>query len=289
MAKRKIITAGMRFGLWSVLGDVENQGRGRRCLCECACGTRKVLFLTSLRAGNSKSCGCVSTRAAYVEPGMKRCSGCRKVLPLSSFYRRPDRGPHAVKAKCIECCTQADQLAWTNATTDEKARWLEMGRQWKRENQERNRATKRAWVAAHPERAAAHSRKAARKIYARDPGSRIAASLASRAKKPEAYKAYNARWRRENAARCRAKYKRYMAAKAGAVPKWANDFFMQEAYELAQLRQRATGISWHVDHIVPLQSKFVCGLHVHDNLRVIPGVLNLSKSNRYWPDQWRPS
>jgi hypothetical protein len=72
------------------------------------------------------------------------------------------------------------------------------------------------------------------------------------------------------------------ARKAGALhatPKWANKFFMQEAYSLARLRSKVTGFSWHVDHIVPLRSKEVCGLHVEHNLQVIPGAENLKKSN----------
>lgn len=73
------------------------------------------------------------------------------------------------------------------------------------------------------------------------------------------------------------------AQKKQAVPKWANEFFIEEAYHLAALRTKMLGYPWHVDHIVPLQSKLVCGLHVHNNLRVIPGSENLAKGNRYWP------
>lgn len=74
------------------------------------------------------------------------------------------------------------------------------------------------------------------------------------------------------------------AQKLKAHPKWANDFFIEEAYRLAALRTKMLGFSWHVDHIVPLQSKLVCGMHVENNLRVIPGAENLGKGNRHWPD-----
>lgn len=74
------------------------------------------------------------------------------------------------------------------------------------------------------------------------------------------------------------------ARKFSSTPAWANEFFVEEAYALAKLRTKVFGFAWHVDHIVPLNSKKVCGLHTHSNLQVIPGAENISKGNRNWPD-----
>jgi hypothetical protein len=54
---------------------------------------------------------------------------------------------------------------------------------------------------------------------------------------------------------------------------------MKEIYETALENE-------HVDHIVPLKSNEVCGLHVPWNLQKIGAGANLHKSNNWWPDMW---
>ncbi|HQU17304.1 MAG TPA: hypothetical protein PLO69_14580 [Gammaproteobacteria bacterium] len=68
-----------------------------------------------------------------------------------------------------------------------------------------------------------------------------------------------------------------------ATPPWANRFYIGEAYDLAKWRTKATGVRWEVDHIVPLVSKVVCGLHVENNIRVVPHFINREKSNKLIP------
>lgn len=77
------------------------------------------------------------------------------------------------------------------------------------------------------------------------------------------------------------------AAKRNATPVWLSKEHLKEIrkfYTLASSLSNTTGIKHHVDHIVPLISAFVCGLHVPWNLQVITEYENLSKGNKYNQD-----
>lgn len=66
-----------------------------------------------------------------------------------------------------------------------------------------------------------------------------------------------------------------------ALPAWANLEKIKDIYKDRQLLSEMTGIEHHVDHIIPLRGKLVSGLHVENNLRIIPAIENLSKNNQF--------
>ena len=92
------------------------------------------------------------------------------------------------------------------------------------------------------------------------------------------------KWKKENAVKVNAYVMKRHAQKLNATPKWLSEddhWMIEEAYELARLRTKMFGFVWHVDHIIPLRGKNVCGLHAPNNLQVIPATVNCSKRNRF--------
>lgn len=72
-------------------------------------------------------------------------------------------------------------------------------------------------------------------------------------------------------------------AKSNATPAWLTANHHAEiarVYAKARAMTDSTGVSHEVDHIVPIRSDAVCGLHVPWNLRVITAVENRVKSNQ---------
>lgn len=95
---------------------------------------------------------------------------------------------------------------------------------------------------------------------------------------------YASNYRLENLGARNALLKKYRASKLNRTPKWTTEtdiWMMQEIYELSALRTKLTGVKWHVDHIIPLQGKFVSGLHTPFNMQVIPAIANIKKGNSY--------
>jgi len=72
--------------------------------------------------------------------------------------------------------------------------------------------------------------------------------------------------------------------KLKATPKWLTEAhfkYISDLYTHAKDCELVSGEKYHVDHIIPLQGKDVCGLHVPWNLQVLPADINISKSNKH--------
>ena len=91
-------------------------------------------------------------------------------------------------------------------------------------------------------------------------------------------------YRENNKAKRRAQKAKRKAHKLRATPGWANQVKISIIYEAARKLEQAFGIEYQIDHIVPLVSPFVSGLHCEANLRIVTRAINCAKSNLYWPD-----
>jgi hypothetical protein len=222
---------------------------------------------------------------------VKICARCKATKSQGEFYKSK-RFRDGLRTWCRECDRES-------------------ARTWGRSNSDRRKETMIAWRASNQQQEIAWRRA----YYTKNREHIIAANVARERKHPERKRLRDAAWRARNRKVLRARALEYAAAhreqerarakawaKANhgrvvanvrlrearekrAMPKWANRFFIGEIYDLARLRTKLLGEPWHVDHMVPLVSDTVCGLHVEHNMRVIPGSMNRAKSNSHWPDK----
>lgn len=149
-------------------------------------------------------------------------------------------------------------------------------RDYKAANREHLRAKERARTASIPDYEATR--------YARNKERQLASSrdyyLRNRQERIE----YAKRWNAANPERAKAigaaRQARRREAERRATPPWADHTAILEVYAKAAMLTKQTGIPHDVDHIVPLQAKTACGLHVQWNLRPIPASINRAKQNR---------
>lgn len=145
-------------------------------------------------------------------------------------------------------------------------------------------AKTRAWYRSNKDRVLAE----ARATYALNPSTKNQQARKWREQNTERKRENDKAWRLKNIESVRASKMRRKITKIERRRPYDLEFFSLlefEAHELANLREARTGIKWHVDHIVPLKSKLVCGFHNEFNLAVITAKQNMSKGNRYWPDK----
>ena len=105
----------------------------------------------------------------------------------------------------------------------------------------------------------------------------------AQARPVEEKRAYRNTWKENNQEQVLADNKVRRRKHRQATPPWISrkqKSDMRALYQAAIYMTKTTGEQYVVDHIVPLRSEVVCGLHVPWNLRVITREENLRKSNQ---------
>jgi hypothetical protein len=190
---------------------------------------------------------------------MKTCNCCGVSKQLSEFYKRKD-SPDGYRNDCKLCRKEA-VLARYYADHEK--------------GKERLRVAHSNKLAKNPKWYA--------ELYARIREKDLATSKISYVKYGEQRKAKQRLWSKTNRGTANALSKRYKLKKRNATPAWLSEFdllAMKCKYQVAAMLNKHGVEAWHVDHIVPIRGKDVCGLHVPWNLQVIPAKDNLAKSNR---------
>jgi len=84
-----------------------------------------------------------------------------------------------------------------------------------------------------------------------------------------------------NNALSRLDHARRRSREARASPAWTDHGAIAAIYQMASRASLCTGIQFHVDHVLPIRGKTVSGMHVPENLRMLPKIANLRKGNRF--------
>jgi len=175
---------------------------------------------------------------------MKQCSKCGEIKDLSGFYKNSKSDKY--RSACKSCSIKHTVKYHQTHGKEVKARYDSI--YYKTEQLLKKRREYRA----------INDNKVKNIIYQTE----------YRQKYPEKGRYYRAKYR---------------AAKLLATPIWLTDKQLSQIeyyYNMAKLIQDISGEETHVDHIIPLQGKEVCGLHVPWNLQILSRTDNLKKSNR---------
>jgi len=201
-----------------------------------------------------------------------------RLAGLSRFFSgEPCKHGHVAERFVINGrCHACHRLRKITLRAEDPEKFRARGRQIYNQHAQRFRAYGRKYYAKNTETC----RKYRREHYRQNAAEANAASAAWKAANPSRVKAYAIAWRRNNLDKMLATNAARRAGLRRAAPRWVNKKEVEKFYRLQRRLTHETGVQHHVDHIIPLRGKTVCGLHVPWNLRVIPAAENLAKKNR---------
>lgn len=237
----------------------------------------------------------------------KKCTGCGEEKLLIEFSKRA-ASKDGYQPMC-KCCVGLYKKDYYKKNKDDisnkaKSRRKEYGddiRAAEKRRRDGNRDTYNAIRKVYRDRNADKVRAAKQRAYLRnreailkknkeyrDANKTAASARAKRYRESnkQAVAAQKKKWKDSNRDKSNAKTMARNAAKLQATPVWCNQESIIDFYSIARAFRIYTGDEYHVDHIVPLKSDIVCGLHCEANLQVLLASENISKGNRHWPDMW---
>lgn len=178
--------------------------------------------------------------------------------------------------RCCACQAEAVRRNRTNNPARAKELQKKHGRLSYAKHRESRLAENSAYRCANREKIR-QSRKA---TYERTKAKRISYNVAYGLRNPEKTLAWRRKYESSHPEKKRQRRRTYQARKVGSMPVWANLAAIESVYVEAKRLTEMTGIVHHVDHIIPLAGRNVCGLHVEYNLQAIPWIDNLRKGRR---------
>lgn len=104
---------------------------------------------------------------------------------------------------------------------------------------------------------------------------------------PDRVKRLRAEWKKKNKGKVNYYTAKRRASKINATPSWLSEKDLEWIafmYTVCRDVSEERGEQYHVDHIIPLNSKLACGLHVPSNLQIITAKENIKKHNSFDSD-----
>ena len=223
-------------------------------------------------------------------PESRVCKDCGTEKPITEFYRKGNTGRFFTS--CKDCCKARDKTNYLKQKEGKLAKCAEYResnkdriKQYMADYYQKNKEVVLQRCNEYRSRQDVRERELERqKTYyaarSAEIQARRAAVMAANPERKSRMAEYQKQHYEANGPLYAARVAKRRAVKCSSTPAWANLKAIKRIYQMCARVSQETGVQHHVDHVIPLQGKRVCGLHVEHNLQIIPATDNRKKSNK---------